>query len=149
MTTPTDKAPADVHGLVAAVTVGGGLSVYGTHEAITRVQNYIMLDSTHPVEKEDVRRSLMRDLTAAESRLATLERELAEARAKIELQEVAMDDICGSLNDERAEAARLRAALEKCRDHLKRHHNASSWWNDPIVYELMTTVIEPALGSKT
>lgn len=50
-----------------SVTVGGGLQVYGEMDAIRRVQDYIMLDSTHPVEKEDVRRSLVRSLQAAEA----------------------------------------------------------------------------------
>lgn len=63
-----------------AVTVGGGLSVYGTAEAVHRVQNWIMLDSTHPVEKEDVRRSLMRDLTAAESTISSLSGEVERLR---------------------------------------------------------------------
>jgi hypothetical protein len=51
------------------VTVGGGHIVYGSHEAIKRVQNILLIDSTHPIEKEDVRRSLLRDVQAAEARL--------------------------------------------------------------------------------
>jgi len=56
-----------------SITVGGGLVVYGDADAIGRVQNYILLDSTHSVEKEDVRRSLMRQLQTAEARIAELE----------------------------------------------------------------------------
>lgn len=51
---------------MASVTVGGGLEVYGEIPALLRVQDYIMLGSTHPVEREDVRRSLMRDLERLE-----------------------------------------------------------------------------------
>lgn len=58
-----------------SVTVGGGLSVYGTMEAIGRVQDYILLDSKHPVEREDVRRSLAKALQATETKLAEAERE--------------------------------------------------------------------------
>lgn len=73
------------------LTVGGGLMVYGHAEAIGRVQNFILLDSTHPVEKEDVRRSLARDLQAAES----------------------------SLTSSRAEVGRLRDALTSVREMLR------------------------------
>jgi hypothetical protein len=55
-----------------SVTVGGGLSVHGSAEAINRVQDFILLDSTHPQEREDVRRSLMRQLIAAEADIARL-----------------------------------------------------------------------------
>lgn len=55
-----------------SVTVGDGLVVHGTVEAVGRVQDYILLDSTHPTEKEDVRRSLARQLQAAEAKLAEL-----------------------------------------------------------------------------
>lgn len=51
------------------VTVGGGHVVYGSTEAIRRVQDFILLDSKHPVEKEDVRRSLARSLQTAEEAL--------------------------------------------------------------------------------
>jgi len=56
-----------------SVTVGRGLSVYGTIEAVGRVQTYILLDSNHPVEKADVRRTLARELQAAEARVRELE----------------------------------------------------------------------------
>jgi len=56
-----------------SVTVGRGLSVYGTIEAVGRVQTYILLDSNHPVEKADVRRTLARELRAAEARARELE----------------------------------------------------------------------------
>jgi hypothetical protein len=73
----------EIPGGWVAVTVGGGLSVYGTSEAIHRVQNYIMLDSSHPVEKEDVRRCLMRDLQASESRVAELTAEVERLRGAL------------------------------------------------------------------
>lgn len=53
-----------------SVTVGHGLRVHGPWEAIKRVQTYILLDSSHPVEREDVRRGLARDLQSAEQLLA-------------------------------------------------------------------------------
>jgi hypothetical protein len=59
----------------ATVTLGGGLVVHGTVEAVRRVQDYILLDSSHPVEKEDVRRRLARALQAAEARLLAVEEE--------------------------------------------------------------------------
>ena len=62
-----------------SVTVGRGLSVYGTIEAVGRVQTYILLDSNHPVEKADVRRTLARELQAAEARVRELEGALKEA----------------------------------------------------------------------
>ncbi len=61
-----------------SVTVGGGLEVFGSMDAIHRVQQYILLDSHHPVEREDVRRSLARALQKAEAELAA-ERERHEA----------------------------------------------------------------------
>lgn len=59
------------------VTVGGGLRVYGTSEAISRVQTYILLDSKHPVEASDVRRKLAADLQAADGKIHTLEKQMA------------------------------------------------------------------------
>lgn len=58
-----------------SVTVGDGLRVYGTVKAISRVQQYILLDSKHPVEASDVRRLLALDLQAAEAKIAALEAE--------------------------------------------------------------------------
>lgn len=76
-----------------SVTVGGGLSVHGSGDAIRRVQNYIMLDSAHPVEREDVRRSLARDLQKAE---ATIERQAAALVLKDEaLRDLLPGVLCG------------------------------------------------------
>lgn len=61
-----------------SVTVGDGLVVYGSIEAVGRVQDYILLDSTHPVEAEDVRRSLARQLQAAEAKIARLQEMIAK-----------------------------------------------------------------------
>lgn len=55
------------------LTVGNGLRVWGHVHAIRRVQDFFLLDSKHPQEKEDVRRSLARDLQAAEERILELE----------------------------------------------------------------------------
>ena len=59
----------DGRNALCSVTVGHGLMVSGPIEAIHRVQSYIMLDSRHPIEAEDTRRSLARSLQAAESTL--------------------------------------------------------------------------------
>jgi len=61
---------------ISHITVGGGLSVCGTWEAIKRVQHYILLDSTHPVEKSDVRRVLMKELEEAEQKILYLQGEV-------------------------------------------------------------------------
>ena len=66
--------------LGVSLTVGGGLSVHGSMDAIMRVQNYIMLDSRHPIEKEDVRRSLAMSLQAAETRADALQAEVDRVR---------------------------------------------------------------------
>jgi chromosome segregation ATPase len=79
------------------VTVGGGHIVYGSHEAIKRVQHIIMIDSTHPIEKEDVRRSLLRQVQAAEARITSLKRELETLRGTA-LSEA--DKSLGVLEDE-------------------------------------------------
>jgi predicted RNase H-like nuclease (RuvC/YqgF family) len=67
-----------------SITVGGGLVVYGTAEAIGRVQNFILLDSSHSIEKEDVRRSLARDLQAAEARVEKLEERCSAYKGQVE-----------------------------------------------------------------
>lgn len=56
----------------AHITVGGGLEVRGSMEAVSRVQQYILLDSEHANEKKDVNRRLMRDLERAEGRFQEL-----------------------------------------------------------------------------
>lgn len=76
-----------------SVSVGGGLAVYGSAAAISRLQNYILLDSTHPVEKGDVRRSLMRNLQKAEAALAEAKKVIAP------FAEIAMDLIDGLKDD--------------------------------------------------
>ena len=55
------------------LSVGAGLFVCGSSEAIRRAQTYIMLDSNHPVEKSDNNRYLMRELEKAEALLAVPE----------------------------------------------------------------------------
>lgn len=74
-----------------SVTVGGGLQVYGEMDAIRRVQDYIMLDSTHPVEKEDVRRSLVRSLQAAEAENERLRKAL-EPFARVAEHDIGADE---------------------------------------------------------
>jgi hypothetical protein len=53
-----------IHGM--SLCVGKGLVVYGEHEAIHRTQGYILLDTTHPIEKEDVKKQFARALQAVE-----------------------------------------------------------------------------------
>lgn len=55
--------------LGASLTVGNGLVVYGTIEALGRVQNYILMSSKHPVEASDTRRQLARALASTEAQL--------------------------------------------------------------------------------
>lgn len=62
-----------------SVTVGFGLSVYGEMAAITRVQTYLLLNSNHPVEKEDIRRRLIRDLDLADKKLWVMSTAMAAA----------------------------------------------------------------------
>lgn len=83
-----------------SVTVGGGLSVYGNMDAIMRVQNYIMLDSTHPVEKEDVRRALMRNLVAAEERVNALSEKLEKAKEALRPFAEEASELASSIGDE-------------------------------------------------
>lgn len=55
--------------LGASLTVGNGLQVYGTMEALGRVQNYILAPSKHPVEQADTNKALARALTQTEALL--------------------------------------------------------------------------------
>lgn len=93
-----------------SVTVGSGLRVYGTVEAIGRVQDYILLDSTHPIEKEDVRRMLAKALQKTEADLAEANALLKRARFAIAgaYQNIAQElisDIDATLLKARDEAA--------------------------------------------
>ena len=55
--------------LGASLTVGHGLSVFGSMEALGRVQNYILVASRHPVEQADVNRQLAKALVTTEALL--------------------------------------------------------------------------------
>ena len=74
-----DEAVAD---RAVGLTVGGGLLVYGSEEAILRAQTYVLLDSKHPQETKDTNRLLARALQAAESQLAEMTKERDDARTK-------------------------------------------------------------------
>jgi hypothetical protein len=76
VTKERDEAVAD---RAVDLTVGNGLLVYGSAEAIMRAQTYVLLDSKHPQETKDTNRLLARALQAAESQLAerTIERDAA------------------------------------------------------------------------
>lgn len=69
--------------LGASLTVGNGLVVHGSIEALGRVQQYILLPSKHPVEDADVKRGLARDLQAAEALLAAAHLRIAELSAML------------------------------------------------------------------
>lgn len=69
--------------LGASLTVGNGLVVHGTMEALGRVQQYILLPSKHPVEDADVKRGLARDLQVAEALLAAAHLRIAELSAML------------------------------------------------------------------
>lgn len=55
------------------LTVGDGLEVYGTYEAIRRAQAFILIDSSHPVEAKDTARHFASALQVAEQRIRQLE----------------------------------------------------------------------------
>lgn len=65
------------------ISVAGHV-VWGPYEALSRLQDYMLLDSNHPQEKKDVRRSLMRQLEEAEARIRLLEQQLKTAREALE-----------------------------------------------------------------
>lgn len=67
-----EPAPAVPAQNDCSIGVGHGLTVYGSIDAIIRVQQYMLLDSTHPREAEDVRRSLARSLRRAEDQMLTM-----------------------------------------------------------------------------
>lgn len=69
--------------LGAPLTVGNGLVVHGTMEALGRVQQYILLPSRHPVEDADVKRGLARDLQATEALLEAANKRIAELSAML------------------------------------------------------------------
>jgi len=69
--------------LGASLTVGNGLVVHGSIEALGRVQQYLLLPSKHPVEDADVKRGLARDLQAAEALLAAAHLRIAELSAML------------------------------------------------------------------
>jgi len=55
------------------LTVGDGLEVYGTGEAIRRAQAYILMDSSHPSEAKGTARHFASALQVAEARIRELE----------------------------------------------------------------------------
>jgi len=112
-----------------AVTVGNGLSVYGTVEAIGRVQDYILLDSRHPVEAADVRRSLARALQAAEARATAAETERDQWKADAAEEHLAR----------KAAEARLAEAVEVMRPVLDAI--AAAW--------LSLAMVEPVRSART
>lgn len=64
--------------LGSALTVGGGLSVYGSIEALGRVQNFILATSRHPIEERDTNRQLAKALVNAEALLDAANRKVEE-----------------------------------------------------------------------
>ena len=64
--------------LEASLTVGNGLVVYGTIEALGRVQNHILMSSRHPIEASDVKRQLARALASTEAQLMTANDKIEE-----------------------------------------------------------------------
>lgn len=110
-----------------SVTVGGGLLVHGSAEAINRVQDYILLDSTHPQEREDVRRSLMRQLVEAEAEIKRLNDEVErltanrnywqqivrEGRAEIDRLRKINADHCDAVNTLVLENSRQADEIER------------------------------------
>lgn len=64
--------------LGASLTVGGGLVVYGSIDALARVQQYILLPSKHPIERHDVNVNLARNLQVAEDLLKAAYEKIGE-----------------------------------------------------------------------
>jgi len=58
------------------LTVGDGLEVYGTGEAIRRAQAYILMDSSHPSEAKGTARHFASALQVAEQRIRDLQLEM-------------------------------------------------------------------------
>lgn len=87
------------------VTVGRCLQVRGTWEAIKRVQAYILLDTTHPVEIVDNARAMARALQAAEAEILYWRATAAATLSMLQI-EAKIEDKDG--NAERADHIRWR-----------------------------------------
>jgi hypothetical protein len=110
-----------------SVTVGGGLSVYGTMEAVNRVQDYILLDSSHPVEKEDVRRSLMRQLVESESKCDALREESATFRRLLESKQEELARVQRALDIERIQWRESLREKDEETQRWRRKYEAKEW----------------------
>ena len=64
--------------LGASLTVGNGLSVFGSMEALGRVQSYILASSRHPVEQADTNRQLAKALVTTEALLLAAQDKVEE-----------------------------------------------------------------------
>ena len=64
------------------LTVGDGLEVYGTGEAIRRAQAYILMDSSHPIEAKSTARHFASALQVAEARIREFEAQLDDSRER-------------------------------------------------------------------
>lgn len=102
-----------------SVTVGGGLLVHGSAEAINRVQDYILLDSTHPQEREDVRRSLMRQLVEAEAEIKRLNDEIERLTADIASDQQRLFHYESKIVEQRAEIERLLTGVRDAIEALE------------------------------
>lgn len=112
-------------------TVGDGLVIYGNHDAVKRVQTFILAASEHPIEKEDVNRQLVKDLQEAEAKLFNVRTELAEytgeASPKIgDLNLTARDEIAFAVE---VFADRLKQKLWRAEDKYdwNGHWKRDSW----------------------
>lgn len=55
--------------LSVGVALGGGLMAYGSLDACSKIQDYILIDSQHPVEKNDMCRAWAKRMQLAEARI--------------------------------------------------------------------------------
>jgi chromosome segregation ATPase len=59
------------------------------------------------------------------------------------------DKYIGKMEKLERQLREMGEALRAAEKHVKRNYNASGgWWNDPLVHELVTKHIEPALASQ-
>jgi hypothetical protein len=94
------------------LTIGNGLMVWGSFEAINRAQCVLLIDSGHPQEKEDVRRSLHRSLIETERQLAYANKQLTEMQDRVDVTRESRDNAHNKAAEKsQKEMAELRKQL--------------------------------------
>ena len=111
------------------LTVGGGHIVYGTSEALARVQAYILLDSKHPIEARDTNRYFAKQLQAAEQHIKQLEVErVPEGMVNLPDEDIihamrfySVTDLISLVRIQSEHVARLQKKLPPMRDEQPRN----------------------------